>query len=55
MNELLKMELHTTIWISGEPIGYYVTRVPGGWLYLYKQLSSNVATTTFVPEPTQKG
>lgn len=40
------MKLHEELYIRDNDIGYYVTRVPGGWLYT---TDTHGTTTTFVP------
>ena len=49
MENIYELKLH-----EGKRVGignnsFYVTRVPGGWLYSTSRLGLKVPTTTFVP------
>lgn len=47
--DIYKLKLHETIEIKTGYIDYFVTRVPGGWIYFNKRLDSGQMNSAFVP------
>lgn len=47
--DIYKMKLHETLSFHTGPFEYFITRVPGGWLYQLPRLDQGVMTNTFVP------
>ena len=43
------LRLHQTMWVESSAVSYWVTRVAGGWIYLYTGAFSNNTTSIFVP------
>lgn len=48
-NEKFKsLKIHERICLA---LDFYVTRVPGGWIYEYQRPQVNILELIFVPEP----
>ena len=49
MDKLYALGLHESMEVNTGPCTYWITRVPGGWLYDTYRLDCNAMTSTFVP------
>jgi len=51
--DVYALKPHESTEVKTGPIGYFVVRVPGGWIYENTRLDSNQMTSTFVPFNTE--
>ena len=51
--DVYALKCHESTEVKTGPIGYFVVRVPGGWIYENTRLDSNQMTSTFVPFNTE--
>jgi len=47
--EIYTLGLHETCEVKVGPTAYFVTRVPGGWIYFNPRLDAGQMNTIFVP------